>query len=276
MSQHDPKAPPTKTNASGSTPADPKSPPKAGASKGPASGGVPSFWYVILFLVVAAVFGGYWVQQRDEGKRPVVSAAADDDLVAETEVEGESASTDPALVITSDVRGADVYLNDNRVGKTPHKATPLSAGDYDVKVMHEGYETFAETVHVETPDDSVHATMRPISGGKELVEEEKAVPADIRGLGESVAVKHKHRIGSCEGVLRAGADGIRYETEHKDAFFAAYADIEELHLDGDELTLEVRDVRKYDFTEQNDNEEALVALYERAGAALAKTESADN
>ena len=175
-----------------------------------------------------------------------------------------------------------MYLNGNRVGRTPHKATPLAPGDYDVTVVHEGYETFEQQVRVETQDDSFHAALRPMSAENSArkeaaaeaeAEEEEAEPADIRGLGETVAVKHKHRIGSCKGVLRASGEGLSYDTDHKDTFFAAYADVEELNLDKSKLTLKVRDGKKYDFTEQNGNEEALAAFHERAVDALPKSGS---
>jgi hypothetical protein len=274
MSQPDPNAQPTKTNASAGKPSDPK----AGAKAQPASGNLSSVWYVILFLIVAAVFAGYRSQESAEEHRPVVSAAeVEDNVVVEPEAADGSSSTGPALVITSDVRGADVYLNGNRVGKTPHKATPLAPGNYDVKVVHEGYETFEEQVQVQTQDDSIHAALRPMGAENNTPEKTAATaaPVDIRGLGESVAVKHKHRIGSCEGVLRSEGEGLRFETDHKDAFFAAYADVEELSLDESKLTLKVRNGRKYDFTEQNDDPEALLAFHERVGEALPGTESAD-
>jgi len=76
---------------------------------------------------------------------------------------------------------------------------------------------------------------------------EPSPAADIRGNGERVGVKHNHRIGSCEGVLVASAEGVRFETEHKDTFFAPYAELEELSFDDDKLTLKVLNGREYDF-----------------------------
>ena len=97
-------------------------------------------------------------------------------------------------------------------------------------------------------------------------EEGVAAPVDIRALGETVAVKHRHRVivRSCEGVLSVSAEGVRYESDHKDAFFVALSDVENLNLDEDKLLLKVRGGRKYDFTARNDNEEALGAFHERA------------
>lgn len=260
-------------------PAGPPSNAKAGASKPPGPGGSKASLYLILvLLIVGAVVAGTFLRKSSEEPRPVVSAAEEEGSVVASETEGESSSesASPALVITSDVRGADVYLNGNRVGKTPHKATPLTPGDYDVKVALDGYETFEAQVHVETPDESIHAdlvarkgesTARE-SGKAPAVESERpsAPPTDIRGFGESVAVKHNHRIGSCEGMLRATREGVGYETDHKDAFFTAYADVEELSLDGDKLTLKVREGRKYDFNGQGDDNQALVEFHARVAA----------
>ncbi len=74
-------------------------------------------------------------------------------------------------------------------------------------------------------------------------------------------------------MLSVSAEGVRYESDHKDAFFVALSDVEDLSLNKDKLVLKVRGGRKYDFTERNDNEEALVAFHERVGQALATTES---
>ena len=65
-----------------------------------------------------------------------------------------------ALVITSDIQGADVYLNGRRVGKTPHKATPLTAGRYRVKVVKAGYETFEKSVEVTTTSHTLRADLK--------------------------------------------------------------------------------------------------------------------
>jgi hypothetical protein len=302
MSQTDPKPQQSNPNPSaGKTPA-PQSAKKAGDKKPGGKGGSSAMLYVgLVLLVVAAIVAVKFLQKgSSEERRPVVSAAeeedmgmeaeagmepdADADAEAEPEAEAE-ASLSPALVITSDVRGAAVYLNGKRVGKTPHKATPLEPGDYDVKVMQKGYETFEQKVHVESPDDSIHANLRPMKvetsmpDDDEVAEAESEDPAaaeaDIVELREAVAVKHNHRFGSCEGVLRADGNGVRYDSDHKDAFSVAYPDIEEFHLDGDKLTLKVRDGRKYDFNERNDNPDALVAFYDRVGTVVATMAVAD-
>ncbi len=293
MSQSDPKAQQPRPNAL---------PRKPGVTRSPQKAGLQKFWYAIpVFILVAVILVSYWIRKGGDGPPPVVSAAeeservVDEEVVIEPEAEPEpevgSASTTGALTITSDVRGADVYLNGKRVGKTPHKATPLVPGNYDVRVVHAGYETFEERVRVDTESHSIHADL-PSTGVESNVREEVesnvreeevavhgeegvAAPVDIRALGETVAVKHRHRVIvlSCEGVLSVSAEGVRYESDHKDAFFVALSDVENLNLDEDKLLLKVRGGRKYDFTARNDNEEALGAFHERARQVLATTES---
>lgn len=298
MSQTDPKSQQNKTNVPAGKPAAAQPPSKGGPSKPGKSGGSQGLWYGTAVLLVVAIFAVVWVQKNSEKPRPVVSAAEEGDVVAAPDVEeagetevasemdaasGTEAAADlsaPALVIDSNVRGADVYLNGKRVGRTPHKATPLQPGDYDVRVEQAGYETFTKQVHVETPDESIRAELRRMSrpvAAREEEEDEDAMAetaeaepaADIRAFGQTLAAKHNHRIGSCEGVLRTTSTGVRFETDHKDAFFVAYADIEELALDGDNLTLRVHEGRKYDFKEQNDNVEALADFHRAASQAVA-------
>ena len=134
-----------------------------GAKKASQSG---SLWIVVVILVLAGVFvTGHLARRAGDAPRPVASADEESapgvDAESVIELDSGSGAAAPALVITSDIRDADVYLNGKRVGKTPHKATPLTAGRYQVKVMKEGYETFEESVEVSSPDDTVRADLTP-------------------------------------------------------------------------------------------------------------------
>ncbi|HEY7817107.1 MAG TPA: hypothetical protein VIG29_02735, partial [Vicinamibacteria bacterium] len=84
-------------------------------------------------------------------------------------------------------------------------------------------------------------------------------------LGDGVPVKHKHRIGSCEGLLRATADKFEYETPHKDAFSVALTEVEELSFEKGTLSVKVRGGRKYNFDGQNDDPAALASFHQRVG-----------
>ena len=273
----------------------------------------------IIIMLVGVAVGSYLVRSGADTPPPVVSAdeepylGVDAESIIEPEPdepdEGDDAS-DPvsagALVITSNVPGADVYLNGKRVGRTPHKATPLAVGRYRVRVVKAGYETFWKNVEVTGTSDTLRADLKPADlqqavaalhfrvesnvpgatvsldgeargttpvaiaelapGTYELVVSAAGYKThsetvdyaggarDIRVelesativLNEAVAVKHKHRIrGGCEGVLRASAEGIRFETEHKDAFFVSFSELAEIGFDKDKLNLKIQGGRKY-------------------------------
>ncbi len=280
-------------------------------------------WIATIILVLGGVaIAGYLARGTGDTPRPVVSA--DEEPVEESAESESSAAATGALVITSDIRGADVYLNGKRVGKTPHKATPLTMGRYQVQVVKAGYETFEKNVEVSSTGDTLHADLKPaaiafrvesnVSGASveldgqprgstpvaisdlapgtyELVVRAAGYKShsetveyaggarDIRVdlvessspvvLDEAVAVKHKHRIrGGCEGVLRASAEGIRFETEHKDAFSVSLLDLERIRFEKDKLNLKVQGGKSYNFVELNDNGDELALFHERVDEAL--------
>jgi len=303
---------------------------------------------IILLLGGVAVVS-YLVRSGGDTAPPVVSADEEPDLGFDEESiiepepdeagepreadedasESASAAATGALVITSDVRGADVYLNGKRVGKTPHKATPLTVGRYQVKVVKAGYETLEKNVEVTATSHTLRADLKPADlkraaapfrvesnvlgatvaldgqtrgttpvaiaelapGTYELVVSAAGYKThsetvdysggarDIRVdlelativLNEAVAVKHKHRIrGGCEGVLRASAEGIRFDTEHKDAFSVSFSELERIRFEKDKLNLKVQGGRSYNFVERNDNNDALALFHERVDEALAQ------
>ena len=299
---------------------------------------------IILLLASVAVIS-YLARSGDDTRPPVVSADeepypfVDEESIIEPEPEeagepGEdtsepmSAAATGALVITSDVQGADVYLNGRRVGKTPHRATPLTVGRYRVKVVKTGYETFEKSVEVTDTSHTLRADLKraaisnrvaaafrvesnvlgatvALDGearGTTPVEIAELAPGtyelvvsaagykthsetvdyagggrDIRVdlesssivLNESVAVKHKHRIrGGCEGVLRASAEGILFETEHKDAFSVSLSELERFRFEKDKLSVKVQNGKSYTFVERNDNKDALELFHQRVDETL--------
>ena len=178
-----------------------------------------------------------------------------------TEAVPPSSLLEPVLRVTSDVPGASVFLDRTYLGTTPFEVTEVPTGPHRLNVSAEGYEGFARTIEIS--DEPVSIDVRFL---------------EIR-LDASVAVVHKHRFGSCAGVLRADIDGIRYETADDDAFSISLAGIELHEIDYLEhtLTLKRREGRTYNFTDELDAADALFVFHrevEQARARLAASASA--
>jgi len=112
-----------------------------------------------------------------------------------------AAPTMATLHITSDVPGAQVFIDRKFIGTAPVTAEDVAPGTRQVNVSAPGYEGVAETLEV-TP------------GPRDVLISLKTIRLD-----QSVSVTHKHRIGSCTGRLIATPEGLRYETDNKDDGF---------------------------------------------------------
>ena len=158
------------------------------------------------------------------------------------------------LRVEANVPGAKVLLDGEERGTTPLELSNVSPGRHELAVSADGYETKTETLEVESGERDIKI---------DLV-------SPLAALTEAVAVKHKHRIGSCEGVLRASAAKLEYDSPHKDAFSVALSEVEAFSLDKENLSVKVRDGRNYKFNERNDNPTALASFHERVAPSLAK------
>jgi len=79
-------------------------------------------------------------------------------------------------------------------------------------------------------------------------------------LNASLAVVHRHRMGSCTGQLVATAQGLRYETTDKDdRFSTSLSDLETLVVDYQDknLRIKVRKGKQYNFTDPDGNADRL-------------------
>ncbi|HJN45429.1 MAG: PEGA domain-containing protein [Vicinamibacterales bacterium] len=156
-----------------------------------------------------------------------------------------AAALEPILRVASDVPGASVFLDRTYLGTTPFEIAEVALGPHRLNVSAEGYE----------------GIVRDIEIGDELVS------VDIRflvvRLDASVPVEHKHRFGSCTGVLRADLDGIHYDTPDDDAFSIPLDEIERHEIDYLEhtLTLQHREGRTYNFTDDQDTADALFVFH---------------
>ncbi len=169
-----------------------------------------------------------------------------------TRVRARLAATAPArgLRVDSDVPGASVFLDRKFVGKTPVEVEDVEPGPHRLNVSAEGYEMYAESIEV-------------TDGAREVKVRFKEVKLD-----ESVAVAHKHGLGSCEGRLVATVEGLRYETtKTEDAFSVPLGGIEELSVDylKSSLRLKLRGGRTYNFSGRS--ADALLAFQKKVEAA---------
>ena len=157
-------------------------------------------------------------------------------------------TTPPPVVllrVTSDVDGADVFIDRKFVGKTPFASSDVTPGPHRVNVSAPGYEGLSASIEIGEVPTTLDTSFRTIR------------------LDHRVAVVHPDRLGGCEGLLIATVDGIRYETDDDDRFVADLDALEEFSIDYLEhtLRLKVRGGRTYDFTDGEPNADKLFVFH---------------
>lgn len=167
-------------------------------------------------------------------------------------------SPEPLLRISSDVPGASVFLDREFLGTTPFEIVEVSSGFHRLNVSAEGYQGFVDTIEI---------------SDKPLLIEVRFLETQ---LDTRTAVVHKHRFGSCRGLLRADLNGMHYETDADDAFSITLSEIEVHTIDylDHTLTLKRRGGRTYNFTDEQETADALFVFHrdvERAREQLAAT-----
>jgi len=138
------------------------------------------------------------------------------------------------------------------VGMAPLEIDDVTPGPHRINVSAEGYEMFGETVEV----------------GEALTE--VAVRFKEVRLDESLAVVHKHGMGSCSGRLSATTSGLRYVADNKDdAFETGFDAVEPLTVDylKKNLRLKLRGGRTYNFTDPQGSADALLVFQKKVEAA---------
>lgn len=166
----------------------------------------------------------------------------------EPELEPETAITPPPLVllrITSDISGADVFVDRQYVGTTPFEITDISEGRHRLNVSLEGYDGYAEDIEITD----------------QLIE--RVISFQAVRLDQRINVIHKHRFGDCKGKLVADTSGILYDTDHKDRFSINLDEMEDFSVDYLEHNLHVKvsGGRSYNFTDDQENADALFVFH---------------
>jgi hypothetical protein len=158
----------------------------------------------------------------------------------------ESVAELGTLRIDADVPGAQVFIDRQFVGTTPLTAENVKPGTHQLNVTAEGFDGIVQTIDVEP-------------GPRDLTFRFREVRLDA-----ALAVVHKHRMGSCEGRLIATADGIRYETDHReDGFTAPLVDLETFQVDYQDknLRIRLRKGRQFNFTDPDGNADRLFVFH---------------
>lgn len=156
-------------------------------------------------------------------------------------------TTTATLRIDSDVRGADVFIDNSFVGKAPAVVEGVAPGRRKISVSAPGYATVAEFREIAAGPDELTIALRTIR------------------LNRRVAVTHRHRFGSCEGALIATPAGLRYETSHaQDAFSAPLTGIGTFEADYLQRNVKVGipGGRTWNFTVPDGTADDLYAFYQ--------------
>jgi len=164
------------------------------------------------------------------------------------------------LRIESDVPGAQVFIDRQFIGTVPLTAENIKPGTHQLNVSAEGFDGIARTIDVEP-------------GPRDLTIRFREVRLDA-----TLAVVHKHRMGSCRGQLVATAKGLRYDTADKnDGFIAPLSEIESFRVDYQDrnLRIRLRMGREYNFTDPDGNADRLFTFHRDVERARQRLEKGD-
>lgn len=167
----------------------------------------------------------------------------------------EAAPTLATLTLESDVPGASVFIDRQFVGNTPLTLDQLEPGTKRLQVTATGFDSVQKSVDLAAGPNTVTIRIKEVS------------------LNARVPVVHKHGMGSCNGTLSATVDGLKYDTDNKgDAFTITYAQAEQFAVDYLKKNLQVKQKsgKTWNFTDKNDNADALFVFHREVAAARKK------
>lgn len=153
----------------------------------------------------------------------------------------------PELRIDSDVPGATVFVDRVYLGQTPLRTTSVAPGTHQLNASAEGHEGIVRTIDVSASEPT-----------------EVVVRFNEVTLNASVAVVHKHGMGSCEGRLVATVQGLRYETANKgDAFSLPFDQLETFEIDyiNKNLRVKRRGGRTWNFSTRTETADPLFVFH---------------
>jgi hypothetical protein len=160
-----------------------------------------------------------------------------------------------SLRLDTDVPGASVFIDRQFVGNTPLSLDKLEPGSKRVQVTATGFDSVQTTIDLNPGPNVITIRVKEVR------------------LSARVSVVHKHAMGSCEGQLSASLDGLRYDTSNKgDAFALPFAQVETFAVDYLQKNLRVKQKggKTWNFTDKNDNADALFVFHRDVEAARKK------
>jgi hypothetical protein len=160
-----------------------------------------------------------------------------------------------SLKLETDVPGASVFIDRQFVGNTPLSLDKLEPGSKRVQITATGFDSVQKTINLDPGPNAITIRVKEVS------------------LNARTTVVHKHGMGSCEGQLTATLDGLRYDTQNKgDAFALPYAQVETFVVDYLQKNLRVKQKggKTWNFTDKNDNADALFVFHRDVEAARKK------
>jgi hypothetical protein len=198
---------------------------------------------------------------KEESARPTPTPSAPPRNVAKPTPSGATpapettTSSRATVTIDSDVPGAAVFVNRQFVGNAPVTLENVEPGSKSINLSADGY-------------DGVSRTLELTPGVQTVTMRFKEVRLDKR-----IPVVHKHGVGSCNGELVATVDGLKYVTSNaKDAGTVAFPALEQFEVNYLEKNLRVkqRGGRTWNFTDANDNADALFVFHRDVESARKK------
>ena len=160
-----------------------------------------------------------------------------------------------SLTLETDVPGASVFIDRQFVGNTPLSLDKLEPGSKRVQITATGFDSVQKTINLDPGPNAITIRVKEVS------------------LNAKTSVVHKHGMGACEGQLTATLDGLRYDTQNKgDAFALPYAQVESFAVDYLQKNLRVKQKggKTWNFTDKNDNADALFVFHREVEAARKK------
>jgi hypothetical protein len=150
------------------------------------------------------------------------------------------------LTVESDVPDTSVFLDRVFLGTAPVTAPDVRPGPHTLNLSAAGYDGITESVDVAPGARTVSIKFKEVK------------------LDATLAVLHKHTIGSCSGTLHATPQGLTYDTANKDdAFTTPLTNIEGFVFDYAQknLRIKIKNGKTLNFTSADGNVQKLYEFH---------------